>query len=423
MIGDKNVEILEHDYCRACGKKGLEPILSLGEQYVVNFLDSPDQKYTKAPLDLDLCNKTNGGCSLLQLRHTVPGDLLYRNFWYKSGVNQTMKEALNDITSKAEKLVDFSPRDIVVDIGANDGTLLRSYKFKDLILVGFEPATNLVKEASVGTTKIINDFFNSKSFQKEFGNKKAKIVTSIAMFYDLENPNEFIENIVEILHQEGIWIIQMNYLTSMLENNAFDNIVHEHLEYYSLGSLQNLIKKHGLEIFDVELNEINGGIIRTYIKHENSKKFQISSKVKDVLEYETRLGLDGNKVYHDFAKRLEKLKESTYDFIKQEVEKGGKIYVYGASTRGNTLLQYYGLDNKLIQAAADRNPDKWGKKIVGSNIPIISEDQARKEKPDFFLVLPWYFIEEFKQRENDYLRNGGKFIVPLPKFQIIDLTH
>jgi len=282
MIGDETVEILEHNYCRACGKKGLEPILSLGEQYVINFVDSPDQKDIKAPLDLDLCNKTNGGCGLLQLRHTVPGDLLYRNFWYKSGVNQTMKEALNDITSKVEKLVDFSPRDIVVDIGANDGTLLRSYKFKDLILVGFEPATNLVKEASVGTTKIINDFFNSKSFQEEFGNNKAKVVTSIAMFYDLENPNEFIENIVEILHQEGIWIIQMNYLASMLENNAFDNIVHEHLEYYSLGSLQNLIKKHGLEIFDVELNEINGGSIRTYIKHENSKKFQISSSVKDI---------------------------------------------------------------------------------------------------------------------------------------------
>lgn len=419
MIESENAYTLRES-CRVCNKKELEPILSLGEQHIVNFLESSDQESIKVPLNLVLCNKKEGGCGLLQLRHTVSGELLYRNFWYKSGVNQTMRDALRDITSKAEFFGNLKVEDLVVDIGANDGTLLRSYQKKGLILVGFEPATNLIKDTEKGTTKIINDFFNYNSFKKEFPEEKAKIITSIAMFYDLENPNEFVEDIVKVLDEDGIWIIQMNYLTTMLENNAFDNIVHEHLEYYSLNSLQFLLEKHGLKVFDVELNDINGGSIRTYIKHKECKKYEISEKVKEILEYENKIGLDDNQPYHDFAKRISNLKEDTINFIKNEVSKGRKVYVYGASTRGNALLQYYKLDNRLIAAAADRNPIKWDKKIVGSQIPIISEEQARKEKPDYFLVLPWYFIDEFKQREASYLQSGGKFIVPLPKLQIID---
>jgi len=331
-----------------------------------------------------------------------------------------MRDALRDITSKAEFLGNLKVGDLVVDIGANDGTLLRSYQKKGLILVGFEPATNLIKDTEKGTTKIINDFFNYNSYIKEFPDRKAKVITSIAMFYDLENPKEFVEDIVKILEEDGVWVIQMNYLTTMLENNAFDNIVHEHLEYYSLNSLQFLLEKHGLKVFDVELNDINGGSIRTYIKHKECKKYEISDKVREIIEYENKIGLDDIQPYHDFAKRIADLKENTTNFIKTEVSKGGKVYVYGASTRGNVLLQYYEIDNRLISAAADRNPTKWGKNIVGSQIPIISEEQARKEKPDYFLVLPWYFIDEFKQREASYLLSGGKFIVPLPKLQIID---
>jgi len=419
MIESENAYTLRES-CRVCNKKELEPVLSLGEQHIVNFLESSDQESIKAPLDLVLCNKKEGGCGLLQLRHTVSGELLYRNFWYKSGVNQTMRDALRDITSKAEFLGNLKVGDLVVDIGANDGTLLRSYQKKGLILVGFEPATNLIKDTEKGTTKIINDFFNYNSYIKEFPDRKAKVITSIAMFYDLENPKEFVEDIVKILEEDGVWVIQMNYLTTMLENNAFDNIVHEHLEYYSLNSLQFLLEKHGLKVFDVELNDINGGSIRTYIKHKECKKYEISDKVREIIEYENKIGLDDIQPYHDFAKRIADLKENTTNFIKTEVSKGGKVYVYGASTRGNVLLQYYEIDNRLISAAADRNPTKWGKNIVGSQIPIISEEQARKEKPDYFLVLPWYFIDEFKQREASYLLSGGKFIVPLPKLQIID---
>jgi len=409
--------------CRLCDKDFLEPVLSLGNQFIINFLDSPQEKILAAPLEVVLCNKIKGGCGLLQLKHTVPPDILYRKFWYKSGVNQTMRDALQDIVVKAEKIVHLKKNEIVVDIGANDGSLLRFYSDKDLLLVGFEPATNLLEEAKIGTTLIVNDYFSYENFNKEFPNKKAKVITCIAMFYDLENPNVFVNEIKKILDINGIWIIQMNYLPTMLKNNAFDNISHEHLEYYSLKSLEYLLDKFNLDVFDAEFNDVNGGSIRIYIKHKECEKYHITDKVKKIRDDEEKLKLETKEPYDQFVKRIIELKEKTYEFIKKELERRKKVYVYGASTRGNTLLQFFNLNNKLITAAADRNPMKWGKKMVGTEIPIISEEQARKEKPDYFLVLPWYFIEEFKRREEKFLRNGGKFIVPLPKFQIIDITH
>jgi NDP-4-keto-2,6-dideoxyhexose 3-C-methyltransferase len=418
-----SMELKSISSCRSCGLKKLVPILSLGEQYVINFLDSNENSGIKAPLELVLCDINSGGCGLLQLRHTVPLDLMYRQYWYKSGVNQTMRNALADVVDKAEKLIKLKAGDIVLDIGSNDSTLLRSYKTKGLILVGFEPATNLMDEARVGVTKVINDFFNYEAFKKEFGDKKAKIITAIAMFYDLDDPNKFVSDIVKCLDKDGVFIIQQNYLVSMLKQNAFDNISHEHLEYYSMRALKNLLNRHNLEIFDVELNDINGGSFRTYIRHKGCKSIKpfklAKERLKKVEDEEIKLGLHNRKVYDDFAKRIEKIKDKIYNFIKKEVEKGKKVYVYGASTRGNTLLQYCGIDNKLIKAAAERNPAKWGKKTVGTWIPIISEEQARKEKPDYFLVLPWAFIKEFVEREKEFLESGGKFIVPLPEPRII----
>jgi len=405
--------------CRNCQNSNLKHILSLGNQYLVDFLEEEEVSFV-APLDLVLCERDNNGCGLLQLHHTVSPDLLYRRFWYKSGVNQTIRNDLEEIVHKSEEKIQLKNDDIVVDIGANDGTLLRFYKNKSIKLIGFEPATNLLEEASVGTFKIFNEYFNAKSFKLQFNSKKASIVTSISMFYDLDNPHDFVDDVKSILDENGIWILQMNYLVTMLENNAFDNIVHEHLEYYSLQSLEYLLNKHNLEVFDIEQNNINGGSIRVFIKFKDCKKFSISERVNSVREYETKIGLDNQKPYLDFAKRILNIKEQTCKFIKDEINNGKKIYVYGASTRGNTLLQYYELNSNSILAAAERNPDKWGKKTVGSKIPIISEKQARLDKPDYFLVLPWYFIDEFENREKDYLRDGGKFIVPLPKFKLIN---
>jgi hypothetical protein len=237
------------------------------------------------------------------------------------------------------------------------------------------------------------------------------------MFYDLDDPNTFISDLKEILDKNGILIIQQNYLVGMLLQNAFDNIVHEHREYYSLLSLEKLLDRHGYEIFDVELHDLNGGSFRTYICHQGARK--IASSVIKLRESEKELGLQDKGIYQQFAGRIHELKEELYGFIASEVKKGKTIYVYGASTRGNTLLQYCGLDNTLIRKAVERNEEKWGKKIASVGIPIIPEEQARKEKPDYMLVLPWFFKEEFVKREAEYIEQGGKLLFPMPKMEIV----
>lgn len=409
--------------CRVCGLKNLIPILSLGQLYVSNFVESGADSEEKHPLDLVLCNKQAGGCGLLQLRHTVSPKKMYRNYWYRSGVNKTMTEELTAIAKTAEKITRPAVGDMAVDIGCNDGTLLRAYETKNLVTIGFEPAENLISYAARGTSHIFNDFFRRETFAKKFGDKKAKIITAIAMFYDLDRPNEFVADIKKMLDRGGVFIIQMSYVPSMLSQNAFDNICHEHLEYYGLNSLDALLSRHGLEIFDVELNEVNGGSFRAYIRHTGTnvggERQGREERVAELVASEHVLKLDKKETYDQFANRVALLRKKTHDFIVTGVSCGKKVYVYGASTKGNTLLQYYGLDSSLITAAAERNPIKWNKKTIGTAIPIISEEQARQEKPDYFLVLPWHFLPEFLEREKEYRASGGKFIVPLPEFKVI----
>jgi len=402
----------------------LTPILSLGSLYVSNFVEGAiDKDETPIPLELLLCESNNGGCGLLQLRHTVSPKKMYRNYWYLSGTSTTMVKALADITSAVEKIINFSPGDIAVDIGSNDGTLLHSYKTEGLRKIGFEPSVNLARLGERGGCKIFNDFFNAKTFKKRFPAEQAKIITAIAMFYDLDDPNFFVKDISDVLHPEGLFIVQMAYLPTMLSQNAFDNICHEHLEYYSLSSMLPLLSRHGLEVFDVELNDINGGSFRIYIRHKGStvgKEDKAAEKrVADLLSQEKKLGLDDKKIYEEFAERVMGLKKKLREFIKSETAAGKKVYVYGASTKGNTLLQFFELDPSFLPKACDKNSAKWGTKTIGTNIPIVSKEEARQDKPDYFLMLPWHFLKEMVEEEREYLNSGGKFIVPLPEFKIV----
>lgn len=419
-------EVLVRTNCRVCQNSSLSPVLSLGDQYISDFVDTMTEN-ASAPLELVICNADEGGCGLLQLKHTADQGSLYRNYWYRSGINQTMRDALQNITTKASELVKLESGDFVIDTGSNDNTLLKSYTKQDIHRVGFEPATNLMPYAKDPNITVINDFFSAEPFLKASKNQKAKIITSIAMFYDLENPNTFTADAASCLHKDGVWIIQMAYLPSMLLDNIFDNICHEHLEYYSLLSLENLLERHNLKVIDVELNDVNGGSYRTYITHKDNTNIVPFEGARDRIEalrnQEKTMKLDTLDPYQDFAQNVENIKEQVTSFIKQEVENGKSVYVYGASTKGNTLLQYFGLDSTTITAAAERNPDKWGKKTVGTLIPIISEEDARAAKPDYFLILPWHFLPEFKTREQEYLTSGGKFIVPLPKFEIVESAN
>lgn len=357
------------------------------------------------------------GCGLVQLRHTFSRDSLYRHYWYRSGISPTMRTALADLVSRTCEVARPRPGDLVLDIGCNDGTLLRSYGIEGLSLVGYEPAENLLSEARKGTEWIFNDFFSAKTFKRKFGERKARIVTSVAMFYDLEDPNSFVDDVSEILASDGIWVVQQNYLARMLEQNGFDNIGHEHLEYYSLRTMQSLLERHGLEVFDVETNDVNGGSFRTFICHKG--KYQIGKSVTRMERGEARLGLGERATYKMFASNIERLRARVREFVVGEVEAGKSVYVYGASNRGNTILQYCGLDHSVIRKAADANPEKWGRRTVGTMIPIVSKEEARRDGPDYFLILPHHFLPEIRNDEQEYLESGGKLIVPLPEFRIV----
>ncbi len=410
--------------CRVCGSKKLKSILTLGKLRVSDF--TKNAKGTrKEPLELVLCQQDLGGCGLLQLRHTVSHEEMYRNYWYRSGVNKTMTAELYSIVQRVKSLVRLNGGDFVIDIGANDGTLLGAYQVPDLMTVGFEPARNLVKDTRKHAAVVFNDFFNAKAWKKKYKKIQAKAITAIAMFYDLDDPNQFVADVATCLDPEGIFIIQMSYLPLMLSQNAFDNICHEHLEYYSLGSLEFLLQRHGLEVFDAEINDVNGGSFRVYVKHKTNETIQppIGAEVRtqSLRLFETNLGLHTSLPYQEFSERVWIFREQITSFIKREVSAGKKVYVYGASTKGNTLLQYFGLDHRLITAAAERNKEKWGLKTIGTAIPIISEEQARNERPDYFLVLPWHFAQEFKERERQFLERGGRLIMPMPRPHLVSV--
>ena len=422
----KTVKIARRETCRACDGT-LEDILDFGIQYIVNFGDKPSEK---APLVLTKC----AACHLVQLRDTVDPEFLFRKYYYKSGVNATMRDHLRGIVEDVTKRVTLKKDDIVIDIGSNDGTLLSFYpKIDFLYKIGFEPAKDLAKEAiRNGATTVIEGFFTASAYLNLYtfpsfeGVPKAKIITAISMFYDLDDPNAFLQDIKKVLAPDGLFVIQMNYLPAMLENNAVDNIVHEHLTYYSLTTLNKLLERNELEIVDVTLNDLNGGSFRVFVRHQLSKATAWGADspydrtVGQIYRDEANLGLDTLAPYKAFRDRVAEIVYRLQTFIPMEKFNGRTTYIYGASTRGATLLQYAGLDEKAIPYAVERNPDKVGTMYLGK-FPTISEESARKHKVDYYLILPHYFLGEFVVREEGFLLRGGKFIIPLPQPRILEV--
>ncbi len=410
------------DSCRSCGSKELSNILSLGDLYVSNFVNSKEEQGPRIPLELVLCNPENG-CGLLQLRHTTRPDIMWGDqYWYKSGINPMIKADLKDIVKKSKAISPLKSKDIVIDIGCNDGTMLEYYNIPGLNLVGFEPSKNVAMEAQAKGINVINDFFNAKSYTSKFGKEKAKIISAISMFYDLDKPNDFVDDVAKCLDKDGLFVIQQNYLASMLKNNAIDNICHEHLEYYSYSSLENLLNRHGFETFDVELNEINGGSIRNYIKFKGGKITQsgeAKKRLNNILQFERENKLNTLKTYSDFTKRINSTKKELRSFLSEEKKNGKTICALGASTRGNTTLQYFELNPTLIDCIFDKNPDKEGKKATGSLIPVTSPDNINKYNPDYQLVLIWHIFKGIGEDEKKFVERGGKFILPLPEMKII----
>ena len=403
----------------------MKELFTLGELFVSDFLKD-DESPRGGRVEMKLLLDENGS---VRLEKAAPLDTMYGKYWYRSGINATMRNELKGIVESITSIYKIKENDLWLDIASNDGTLL-SFVPKSMIRVGVDPVDDTYKvEAEKHADLIIQNYFKAEDYKKSrFGNVKAKIVTCIAMFYDLEDPGPFIKDVDEVMDDNGLWVMQLSYTPLMIKQMAFDNICHEHIFYYSLFNLKSLLSKHGFDIVDCQLNDINGGSFRVYIMKSGSNKKLFSSqpyrdvcnfRIQSLLEHERNLGMDSVETWKKFFADIEALKEKTVTFIKEAKAQGKTVWGYGASTKGNTLLQYFGLDHTLIDGIAERSTYKWGLKTVGTEIPIYSEDDMRKAKPDYLLVLPWHFINEFVVREADFLKAGGKFIVPCPTFEII----
>ncbi|MEG5032319.1 class I SAM-dependent methyltransferase [Microcoleus sp. AT3-D2] len=409
--------------CRVCGSSALTPVINLGEQYLQGSFVKPGKEeppLRKISLSLVRCDPTKDekACGLLQMEHTVPPEVLYSAYWYRSGTNQTMRNHLQGITEEAASLIGKSNAR-VLDIGCNDGTLLKCYP-QNFIKFGVDPSD--VAQEITGDITAIQDIFPSEELTKVLQGEKFDIITSIAMFYDLEDPVSFCKEIKKALAPGGLWLFEMSYMPSMLKMNSYDTICHEHLEYYSLAVLEYILKQADLKIVDAVLNDINGGSIRCYATHLDNfafKKQEAVTRIKLLRQAEFDMELDTDKPYKNFQDRINVHKEQLVSLLKMLKKEGKSIHIYGASTKGNTILQWCGIDNRIIDVAAERNPDKYGAYTLGTDIPIVSEADSRAMNPDYYLVLPWHFKEEFLKREEEILKRGVGLIFPLPNVEII----
>jgi len=377
----------------------------------------------RIPLTLVRCDPTRdeSACGLLQMEHSVPPEVLYSAYWYRSGTNQTMRDHLAEIVQTALKLLN-KPEGIVLDIGCNDGTLLSNYP-EAFLKIGVDPSD--VAQQVPHPVKVIQDIFPSAELNSFLGDRLCSIITSIAMFYDIEDPVGFSEQIKACLAPDGIWVFEMSYMPAMLHMNSYDTICHEHLEYYSLAVIENIMKRAGLKVFNVEENSINGGSLRCYATHGDNFAYRsdaFNANLAQMRQAEFDLELDTDKPYKNFQDHINVHREELVRVLKSLKKDGKSIHVYGASTKGNTILQWCGIDNRIIDVAAERNPDKYGAMTLGTDIPIVSEADSRAMKPDYYLVLPWHFKEEILKREAATMSAGTKFIFPLPAVEIISVS-
>lgn len=374
----------------------------------------------KLPTELVRCDvtKNENGCGLLQLAHTFPPEILYANYWYRSGTNATMRAHLGGIVETAMELVG-KPQPTVLDIGCNDGTLLSHYPAGSK-LYGVDPSDIALEIGDKAT--VVNSVFPSELALAVLPEGGVDIVTSIAMFYDLESPVDFAAHVARLLDKSGIWIFEVSYLPLMLLQNSFDTICHEHLEYYSLAVLESIAERADMRIFKAEINDINGGSIRCYACRASNNEYGTAADrafVHRLRIREFEMELDTYKPYTEFQSRIEQLKDELNRLLFNIRAQGERIHIYGASTKGNVLLQWYGVNRVVVDCAADRNPQKVGSKTLGTDIPIVSEEESRKARPDYYLVLPWHFRKEFLERERETIMSGTKMIFPLPVVEVV----
>jgi hypothetical protein len=407
----------EIKHCRVGASDHLVPVLNLGHQALTGVFPSVATEHvTVGPLELVWCPDSG----LLQLKHTYNSSEMYGdNYGYRSGLNQSMVTHLTDKVAYLERLVSLKAGDVVVDIGSNDATTLKAYQTKGLKRIGIDPTGKKFAEYYPADISLVPDFFSSDAY-RSIEKQPARIVTSIAMFYDLDSPITFAQQIESVLADDGIWHFEQSYMPSMLRMNSYDTICHEHLEYYSLAVVKTILEKSGMRLVDVVMNSVNGGSFAVTAAKVSNKSIKSNDAVVNwLLDQEGRMGLNTPRPYRDFEERVFRHRDDLTRLIRALNADGKKVLGYGASTKGNVVLQFCGLTANDIPAIAEVNPEKFGKVTPGTHIPIISEADAKTMKPDYFLVLPWHFKDGILRREKEYLASGGKFIFPFPEIEIV----
>lgn len=416
-MNKENSKCKKLEKCRVCENTNLQTVLNLGEQELTGvFPKSKNTNLTKGPMELVWCEN----CGLLQLGHSYCLNEMYgENYGYRSGLNKSMVKHLTDKIYHLERIYKPQSGDIILDIGSNDATTLKAYKTPGIRKIGIDPTGKKFKDFYTDNIELVPDFFTAENFKKIFPNEKAKIITSISMFYDLESPIDFVKDIESILDDNGIWHFEQSYMPSMLRLISYDTVCHEHLEYYSLSVIKFILDKVDMKILDVKMNSINGGSFAVTAAKKSSSLKSNDAVIKWLLEQEERMGLNTIEPYREFEKKVLRHRVDLKRLIDALLNDGKKICGYGASTKGNVILQYCNLTEKEISSIAEVNEDKFGAFTPGTNIPILSEENSKKQNPDYFLVLPWHFKNGIIERETEYLQNGGKMIFPFPEIEIV----
>ena len=403
-------------YCRNCKNNKFFSLLNLGKmsftgKFPKSFFNNVPSTYIK----LIMCKK----CKLVQLDRNFNQKYLYgKDYGYRTGINNTMTEHVKKTVKQSSNIVKLKANDYVLDIASNDATLLNFYK-KNIVTVGVDPLVNKYKTFYSKINHKISNFFQSSDIKKLNLKKKFKVISALSVFYDLSDPNKFVRDVKEILDKEGVFILEHADLLCIVENNLFDTICHEHLEYYSSKVIIDMMYCNGLKVFDHNFNDINGGSSRYFICHKEAKYKVKRRKIKTLLSKEKKIGLHSKKIFKIFFKRILNEKRKLKKLIKKIKNKKLNIHGYGASTKGNVLLQFYNISNKDVNYIADRNPLKYNLFTPGTKIKIISENQSRNLQPHYYLVLPWHFKKEILMREKKIRQKGTKFIFPLPKVKVV----
>jgi len=402
--------------CRICQSKNLTQILDLGQQALTGVFPVPGEKIERSPIVVVRCDD----CWLVQLRHTADLSKMYgETYGYESSLNASMVSHLEEISKSLTDYIKLKKDDIILDIGSNDATFLRFFDSNKYRLIGIDPSAEKFRRKYGQDIEVVVDFFSKSNFESEFPGEKAKVITSIACFYDLEQPVQFAKETSEILAEDGIWLAEMAYLPAVIRNLAFDGYVQEHLLYYTLKDIKNIMNQVGLKIIDVSFNNVNGGSFRVVAAHKNHplKEYELLGLL---LGQEATFGLGDLKIHRDFENKVKKFKKDFVAILQKLKTEGKMVLGLGASTKFNAILQYCGIDYSLLPVIGEVNSYKYGRITPGTNIPIAAEQDVLKSAPDVLVIGPYHFRDSLIKKYKDYLDGGGKMLFPLPALEMVD---